>query len=75
MENMKKFTIMMRDTEVMKVDLGAMQYEVVQEQFLPYPIRGKLGVMPELGGTVSVAEMTQWMVLARKNEEAVVSWL
>ena len=75
MENMKKFTIMMRDTEVMKVDLGAMQYEVVQEQFLPYPIRGKLGVMPELGGTVSVAEMTQWMGLARKNEEAVVSWL
>ena len=72
---MKAFTIMRKDTEVMKVDLGAMQYEVVQEQFLPYPIRGKLGVMPELGGTVSVAEMTQWMVLARKNEEAVVSWL
>ena len=75
MDGVKAFTIMRKDTEVMKVDLGAMQYEVVQEQFLPYPIRGKLGVMPELGGTVSVAEMTQWMVLARKNEEAVVSWL
>lgn len=75
MENVKKFTIMMKDAEVMKVDFGALQYEVIQEGFLPYPIRGKLSAMPELEGTMSVAQMTQWMVSARKNEEAVVSWL
>ncbi len=75
MEDIKKFVIMMKDIEVMKVDFGALQYEVINEKFIPYPIKGKLCAMPSLCGTATVSEMTQWMVCARKNEEAVVGWL
>lgn len=75
MENRKRFTIMMKDLEVMKVDFDAVQYEVIREKYLPYPIKGKLCQMPQPDGMFSASAMTQWMVAARKNEEAVVSWL
>ena len=75
MENVKKFIIMMKDTEVMEVDFDTLQYTVIQENLLPYPIKGKLREMPRNDKSMSVNEMTQWMVAARKNEEAVVSWL
>ena len=38
MDGAKPFTIM-KDIEVMKVDFDALQYEVVQEKYLPYPMR------------------------------------
>lgn len=75
MENVKKFIIMMKDTEVMEVDFDTLQYTVIQENLLPYPMKGKLREMPRNDKSMSVNEMTQWMVAARKNEEAVVSWL
>lgn len=75
MEHVKKFTIMMKAIEVMKVDFDALQYDVLQESLLPYPLKGKLREMPKSDVPMSPAEMTQWMVTARKNEDAVVSWL
>lgn len=75
MEKYKKFIIMMKDTEVMKVDFDALQYIVIQEKLLPYPIKGKLREMPSGDRMMSAGEMTQWLAAARKNEEAVVSWL
>ena len=42
MDGVKAFTIMRKDTEVMKVDFGTLRYEVINEDYLPYPIRGKL---------------------------------
>lgn len=41
MDGMKPFTIMHKDIEVMKVDFDAMRYEVLNEKYLPYPIKGK----------------------------------
>ena len=35
MDGAKPFTIMMRDTEVMRVDFDALQYEVLCEKYLP----------------------------------------
>ncbi|MCM1540169.1 MAG: hypothetical protein NC121_02790 [Blautia sp.] len=75
MENGTKFTIMMKDIAVMNVDLDAMQYDVLQEKYLPYPIRGKLREMPEADKIMTAGEMTQWMLAASKNKEAIVSWL
>lgn len=75
MEGVKAFTIMMKDREVMRVDFGALKYEVRNERYLPYPIRGKLREMPEPGGIKSTYDLTQSMIAARKNEEAIVSWL
>ncbi|MDE6926500.1 MAG: hypothetical protein K2P59_14810 [Acetatifactor sp.] len=75
MENVRKFIIMMKDTEVMRVDLDHMQYEVIREKYLPYPIRGKLREMLKSDQIMTTGEMTQWMLAARKNEEAIVSWL
>ena len=75
MDGVKAFTIMMKDREVMRVDFGALKYEVRNERYLPYPIRGKLREMPEPGGIKSTYDLTQSMIAARKNEEAIVSWL
>ena len=75
MDGVKAFTIMMKDTEVMKVDFAALKYEVLNERYLPYPIRGKLREIPELSSIKSAYDMTQSVIAARKNEEAIVSWL
>lgn len=75
MDGVKAFTIMRKDTEVMKVDFGTLRYEVINEDYLPYPIRGKLREIPAPGSIKSAYDMTQSVIAARKNEEAVVSWL
>lgn len=75
MDGIRPFTIMMKDTEVMKVDFGAFRYEVLNETYLPYPIRGKLREIPDPSHIKSSYDMTQSIIAARKNEEAVVSWL
>lgn len=75
MEGVKAFTIMMKDTEVMRVDFDALQYEVLSEKYLPYPIKGKLQKIPAPNTIRTTYDMTQSILAARKNEEAVVSWL
>ena len=42
MNEQKAFTIMMKDIEVMRVDFAALIYEVINEKYIPYPIKGKL---------------------------------
>lgn len=75
MDGTKAFTIMMKDIEVMRVDFDALLYEVINEKYLPYPIRGKLKPMLSPSEIKTSADMTQSILAARKNEEAVVSWL
>ena len=75
MEGVKAFTIMMKDTEVMRVDFDALMYEVLGEKYLPYPIKGKLQKIPAPNTIRTTYDMTQSILAARKNEEAVVSWL
>ncbi len=75
MDGAKPFTIMMRDTEVMRVDFDALQYEVLCEKYLPYPLKGRLREIPKPSEIKTAYDMTQMVVAARKNEEAVVSFL
>ena len=75
MDGVRPFTIMLKDTEVMKVDFETLKYEVVNEKYLPYPIRGNLGEVPDPGSIKSSYDMTQSIIAAGKNREAVVSWL
>ena len=75
MEGVKAFTIMMKDIEVMRVDFDALQYKVLSEKYLPYPIKGKLQKIPAPNTIRTTYDMTQSILAARKNEEAVVSWL
>ena len=66
---------MMKDIEVMRVDFDALIYEVIHEKYLPYPIKGKLKPMLLPNMIKTSADMTQSILAARKNEEAVISWL
>ncbi len=75
MEQTKAFTIMMKDREVMRVDFDTLTYEVIQEKYLPYPIRGRLQTIPHPGHILTMQDMTRSILAARKNEDAVVSWL
>lgn len=75
MNEIGPFTIMMKDTAVMHVDFESLRYEVLCESHLPYPIRGKLRSMPDPSAIKSSYDMTQSIISARKNEEAIVSWL
>lgn len=75
MDGMKPFTIMMKDTEVMRVDFDTLCYEVLDEKYLPYPIQGKLQKIPAPNTIKTAYDMTQSLLAARKNEEAVVGWL
>lgn len=75
MDGVRPFTIMLEDMEVMKVDFETLRYEVVNERYLPYPIRGKLREMPNPGSIKTSYDMTQSIIAAGKNREAVVSWL
>ncbi len=75
MDGIKPFTIMMKDTEVMRVDFDTLCYEVRSEKYLPYPIKGKLQQIPAPGSIRTTYDMNRSLLAARKNEEAVVSWL
>ena len=75
MDGIKAFTIMMKDIEVMRVDFDALTYEVINEKYLPYPIKGRLKAMLRPGEIKSSYDMTQSILASRKNEDAVVSWL
>lgn len=75
MDGVRAFTIMLKDREVMRVDFDALRYEVVDAEHLPYPIKGKLREMPDSGSIKSSYDMTQSIIAARKNEEAVIGWL
>ncbi len=75
MNRRKPFTIMRKDTEVMRVDFDTLTYEVKNEAYLPYPIQGRLHDLPDPAGITTRYDLTQSLLAARKNEEAVVSWL
>ena len=75
MNEQKAFTIMMKDIEVMRVDFAALIYEVINEKYIPYPIKGKLQPLINPANMKSAFDMTQFVIAARKNEEAIVSWL
>ena len=70
MNEQKAFTIMMKDIEVMRVDFAALIYEVINEKYIPYPIKGKLQPLINPANMKSTFDMTQFVIAARKNEEA-----
>lgn len=72
---MKAFTIMMKDIEVMRVDFELLVYEVINEAYLPYPIKGRLKAMLPPENIKTTYDMTRSMIASRKNEEAIVDWL
>ena len=74
-EGIKAFTIMMKDTAVLRVDFDTLCYEVLNEKYLPYPIKGKLQKIPSPDTIKTAYDMSQSLLAVRKNEEAVVSWL
>ncbi len=74
-EGIKAFTIMMKDTAVLRVDFDTLCYEVLNEKYLPYPIKGKLQKIPSPDTINTAYDMSQSLLAVRKNEEAVVSWL
>lgn len=49
---------MLKDMEVMKVDFETLQYEILNEKYLPYPVRGKQRRMPDPGSIKSSYDMT-----------------
>ncbi len=75
MEGIKAFTIMRKDTEVVRVDFDNLVYEVINEKYLPYPIRGRLRRAASAENIRTQYDMTQSLIASRKNEEAIVSWL
>ena len=75
MEGIKAFTIMRKDTEVVRVDFDNLVYEVINEKYLPYPIRGRLRRATSAENIRTQYDMTQSLIASRKNEEAIVSWL
>lgn len=75
MEGIKAFTIMMKDTAVLRVDFDTLCYEVLNEKYLPYPIKGKLQKIPSPDTIKTAYDMSQSLLAVRKNEEAIVSWL
>ena len=75
MEGIKAFTIMRKDTEVVRVDFDNLVYEVINEKSLPYPLRGRLRRAASAENIRTQYDMTQSLIASRKNEEAIVSWL
>ena len=75
MDNVRAFTIMRKDTEGVRVDFDNLVYEVINEKYLPYPIRGRLRRATSAENIRTQYDMTQSLIASRKNEEAIVSWL
>ena len=75
MDDVRAVTMMRKDTEVVRVDFDSLVYEVINEKYLPYPIRGRLRRAASAENIRTQYDMTQSLIASRKNEEAIVSWL
>lgn len=75
MENIVNLQLMMKDKPVMNINFDTALYKVVDEKLLPYQMRGKLRVPLPEKTNYSRYEMTQALIIQRKNYDAVLSFL
>lgn len=74
MEEARDVILMCGDNPVMRINFSTAKYEVVNENLLPFGIRGKLRKVPEFWEVKSKYEDTQRNLAIGKNRDAVVSW-
>ena len=74
MNEQKAFTIMMKDIEVMRVDFAALIYEVINEKYIPYPIKGKLQPLINPANMKSEFNITKFVITTKKNKETHRKW-
>ncbi|MCD8039046.1 MAG: hypothetical protein LUE96_08180 [Lachnospiraceae bacterium] len=67
--------LMMKDTEVLRVNFDEGIYEVCNEQLLPYLIKGRLQKIPEPSAGMTKYEITQMNRAMMANYNAVIGFL
>ncbi|MBE5951821.1 MAG: hypothetical protein E7260_09560 [Lachnospiraceae bacterium] len=72
--NVKNLTLMMKDTPVLSVNLDEGEYIVLNENLLPFDMKGRLRKQPELTGNVSY-DAKQLAISAIKNYEQLLAFL
>ena len=68
MDNVRAFTIMRKDTEVVRVDFDNLVCEVINEKYLPYPIRGRLRRAASAENIRTQYDMTQSLIACWQTE-------
>lgn len=68
-------TIMSCDTEVMKINFGLGVYDVLNENLLPYGLKGKIRLVPSFESVKTRYDDTQRQIALNKNNQAITSWL
>lgn len=72
---MNNLQLMMKNELVMEINLDEAMYNVVDENLLPYTMQGKLREPLPEKASYSKYEMTQMLVIQRKNYNALLSFL
>lgn len=72
---MKDILLMMKDIEVMRINFDEGRYDVLNENLLPYQLKGRLRRIPDYSEIKSRYDDTQRIIAMNKCNEAIISYL
>lgn len=73
MSDVKDVILMSADTPVMRINFSTLVYEVINENLLPFGVKGRICEQEKPTGNYRY-DLSRSMVVARKNQEALQSW-
>ena len=71
----RNLLLMMKNEQVMKINLDTAMYEVIDERLVPFTLQGKIREPLPEKNSYSKYEMTQMLIIQRKNYDAFLSFL
>ena len=71
----RNLLLMMKNEQVMKINLDTAMYEVINERLVPFTLQGKIREPLPEKNSYSKYEMTQMLIIQRKNYDAFLSFL
>lgn len=75
MENIVKLLLMMKNEPVMAINFDETYYHVINENLLPFQLKGKIKRVPDFSEIKSRYDDTQRQIIIRKNYDAMLSFL
>lgn len=70
----KDVILMSKDNPVMRINFSTSVYDVINENLLPYGLKGKIRNIPSFDSVKSKYEDTQRQIAITKTKDALVSW-
>lgn len=75
MSNKRDMVIMFGDIEVMKVNFSTRKYDIINKEYLPYGLRGKISKIPKIEPGMTEDDISKYLDIATENYSNICAWL